>query len=84
MENAQDGGCVLPCACPLDHEQRLQAIDFQTRLGEQALAGCALDGSEPNDSVPVVPQQKLHPTVAEQALSIEDNDHIGAFSLTVR
>lgn len=75
--------CVAMCVPPRPRAGSA-SIGFQTRLGKQALSDGALDRSEPNDSMSVVPQQKLHPAVAEQALRIKDNDHTGAFSLRVK
>ena len=58
------------------HEQQgFEPHHFEARTMEQAAAGGALDGGEPGDAPPVVGQQKAHPSAAQQAVGIEDDDH---------
>jgi hypothetical protein len=84
VEYAQDGGRVLPCATPVHYEQRLQSVNVQPHLSKQALSCGPLNRGKADDASPVVLQQKSHPTVAEQTLSIEDNNHNESFSTSIR
>lgn len=75
MTHAQKSGRVLPDAIAIDQQQRLQAFDLQPGLRQKGLAVFALYGRKTQHTAFVVAQQKLHPTIAEQALRIKNNNH---------
>ncbi len=75
---------MLPSALPVHHHPRLQAVDCQACLIKQALSGSTLNGGKLHHLPSVVSQQEPDPAVAEQALSIKNDDHSGPFSVTIR
>lgn len=74
VQDAQNGSRVLPTAAAINQQQGLQPLDLQTRLVQQSLPGGALYGRETENAPVVVFEEKLHPTVAQQALRVKDDD----------
>src|SRR2546426_5774553 len=75
MAHAQQSRRMLPDAIAIDQQQRLQALDLQAGLRQESLAMCALYRRKTQHATLVVAQEKLHPSVAEQALRIKNNNH---------
>ncbi len=77
VQDAQDGPGVLPAALSVYQQQGLQPLDLQTRLAQQSLSGLALYRCETKNTPTVVLEQKLHPSAAQQALCVKDDDQRG-------
>ena len=77
VQDAKDGSGVLPAAAAIDQQQGLQPLDLQTRLVQQSLSGLALYRCETENAPMVVFEEKLHPTDAQQALRVKDDDQGG-------
>ncbi len=77
VQDAQDRGRVLPALDAIDQQQGLQPLELQTRLLQQGLTRAALNGSEAKHTALVVPEQKPHPGVAQQALPVKHHDQTG-------
>ncbi len=77
VQDAQDRGRVLPALDAIDQQQGLQPLELQARLLQERLTGAALNGGETENTALVVPEQKPHPAVAQQALPIKHHDQTG-------
>lgn len=75
---------VLPGALSFNDQQCLEAVDFQTLFREQPRTVRALDGCKSDLALAIVAQDKLHPAVAQQAFSVEHDDHGGVSGLRTR
>ena len=58
----------------VQHQQRDRIVRVQPVLQQQTPAGAGLHRREPEACVAIVPQQELHPAVAEHARAIEHQD----------
>jgi len=65
-------------------QQRLQTIHRKTFFGQQPPTSLALNRGEFKRFLAVMPQDELHPAVAEQALGIENDNQVGSFERTSR